>query len=116
MHNKLLKIGYLTALIMLLAAMPAHALTFGFDYITDGATGEEQFSVDVDDMGDGQVSFTFSNAGDEALHISNVYFDDTDSGLLGKSKLIKSEGVKFKNDKKGELSEGEKYGFDSDYS
>jgi hypothetical protein len=69
------------AAVVLLAAAPAWAASYGFGCISnnlagDCAIGEAQLSVDVTDAGGGQVLFTFSNSGPSASSITDVYFDD----------------------------------------
>ncbi|MCR9093768.1 MAG: PEP-CTERM sorting domain-containing protein [bacterium] len=90
----------LRALMTLLAVAPltstliapsAHAVPYGFSCIsgnsaTDCATGEAQLSVDVMDIGGGQVLFDFTNAGPLSSSITDVYFDD--GTLLGIAGLI----------------------------
>ncbi len=76
----------------------AHAVTVGFDAITnntvgDPAIGEAQLFVDVTDPGDDQVLFTFFNTGPAASSITDVYFDDGD--LLGIASIIQDTGVDF---------------------
>ena len=82
---------------LLASALPAasgSALPLGFDCITgnvagDCAIGEAQLSVDVSDLGGGQVLFVFSNAGPDASSITDVYFDD--GTLLGIAGLIDAD-------------------------
>lgn len=61
----------------------AEAISFGFtnisnNSISDAAIGEAQLSVDVTDIGSGQVLFTFLNIGSDASSITDVYFDDNE--------------------------------------
>ncbi len=77
-----------------LAAPTAHAIPYGFSCIsfnsaTDCAIGEAQLSVDVIDLGGGQVLFDFTNAGPASSSITDVYFDD--GTLLGIAGLIDME-------------------------
>lgn len=72
----------------------ASALPIGFSCITgnsaaDCATGTAQLSVDVSDLGGGQVLFLFSNAGPAASSITDVYFDD--GTLLGIAGLVDAD-------------------------
>lgn len=81
-----------------LAATPASALSLGFYCITnnlagDCAIGEAQMSVDVTDIGGGQVSFLFSNAGPSASSITDIYFDD--GTLLGIASVNSGPGTDF---------------------
>lgn len=100
----------LSVLLMLLGAVflctanPAHAILFGFDVIvkddtdlSEAATGEAQFFVDVTDQFGGvdlsatNIMFTFQNIGTDPSIIADVYFDD-DSLLVGASlSLIDSD-------------------------
>ena len=88
-------------LVLLLAAMLfgsfAHAIPVSFHCVsgnnaTDCATGVTQLSVDVIDIGGGQVQFNFLNSGPSASSITDVYFDD--GALLGIATLIDAnEGI-----------------------
>ena len=75
----------------------ATAVPLGFSCITgnnagDCAIGEAQLTVDVTDVGGGQVLFEFANAGPADSSITDVYFDD--GTLLGIAGLIDAdEGV-----------------------
>ena len=86
-------------LLAAVVAVPAHAATLSFDCITnnlagDCAIGEAQLSVDVTDVGSGQVLFTFNNSGPGASSIADVYFDD--GTLLGIASIDNSDsGVDF---------------------
>jgi len=69
------------ALAALVLAAPASSVTLSFDCITDNiagdcAIGEAQLSVEVTDIGGGQVLFEFMNSGASASSIADVYFDD----------------------------------------
>jgi hypothetical protein len=69
------------SVVMGVAAMPAQAVQFGFDNITnnnsnDAAIGERQLSMDVTDAGTGQASFRFTNVGSARSSITDIYFDD----------------------------------------
>ena len=83
-----------TLLASALHAASGSALPLGFGCITgniagDCAIGEAQLSVDVTDLGGGQVLFMFSNAGPSASSITDVYFDD--GTLLGIAGLIDAD-------------------------
>ena len=58
------------------------------------AIGEAQLSVDLIDLGGGQIEFAFSNSGPEECSITDVYFDDR-GGLLSGLTIINSTGVQF---------------------
>jgi len=78
----------------LFVAAEAVAIPIGFSCITgnlagDCAIGEAQLSVDVTDLGGGQVLFLFSNAGPSSSSITDVYFDD--GTLLGIAGLIDAD-------------------------
>lgn len=73
----------------------AQAATLSFYCITgnlagDCAIGEAQLTVDVTDLGGGNVNFRFLNAGPAASSISEVYFDD--GTLLGVSTVTHNLG------------------------
>jgi len=79
-------------------ASPAAAIGFGFYCVTgnlagDCAIGEAQLSVDVSDIGGGQVLFQFGNSGPDASSITDVYFDD--GALLGLATVVNGSGVSF---------------------
>jgi hypothetical protein len=81
-------------LIVGLASSSASAFTLGFSCITynsapDCASGEAQLSVDVTDLGSGQVLFDFMNAGPDASSITDIYFDD--GTLLGIAGLVDAD-------------------------
>jgi hypothetical protein len=81
----------LQLLVVLLASTSASAVTLGFSCITNNVSGdcgigEAQLSVEVIDLGSGQVLFDFMNAGPAASSITDVYFDD--GTLLGIAGLI----------------------------
>ena len=71
--------------------------TLDFDCITYNSTtdcsiGENQLSIEINDIGNNQVEFIFLNTGLEDSSIEGVYFDD--GSLLGISYLIdKDDGV-----------------------
>lgn len=83
----------------LLSASSARAVAMGFGCLTnnlaaDCAIGEAQLSVDVTDLGGGQVRFEFANAGPLPSVISEIYFDN--GTLLGISVIDDSlPGVDF---------------------
>jgi PEP-CTERM motif len=92
--NRLRSIFGLGLLGSLGVASAASALPLGFTCITgnspgDCATGVSQLSVDVSDIGGGQVLFLFTNAGPNASSITDVYFDD--GTLLGIAGLIDAD-------------------------
>jgi hypothetical protein len=98
--RKALIIGTFIVVLIMVAQIPAHALSFGFGAITansiaDPGIGESQLSVDVTSVGSGQVSFVFNNAGPEASSITDVYFDDGTSLLSGIAIGNESSGVSF---------------------
>jgi hypothetical protein len=79
------------ALTQLFFAPASSAVTLNFGCITNNnasncAIGEAQLSVEVTDIGGGQVQFDFMNAGPTASSITDVYFDD--GTLLGIATLI----------------------------
>jgi PEP-CTERM motif len=71
---------------------------YGFSGVTanntnDVLAGEAQLSVELFDLGAGQVSFVFSNAGPAASSITDVYFDD--DLLLALLSIQNGPGVSF---------------------
>ena len=92
----------LASAIFLFTVLPANALVYTFDNITnnnvaDVAIGEDQLWVEVTDAGSGQVLFTFGNTGPYASSICDVYFDD--GTLLGIASIDNTDtGVSFSQD------------------
>ena len=77
--RKILIIFLLVGALFFYTIMPASAVLFSFDNITnndfdDAAIGEAQLFVDVTKPGDGNILFTFGNIGTEDLSITDVYF------------------------------------------
>lgn len=75
-------------------AAEAASMTYSFTNISansvaNAAAGEAALSVEVVDLGGGQVLFNFFNAGPAAMFIDGVYFDD--GALLGISSLIDAD-------------------------
>lgn len=85
---------------MMLSAAVADAATYSFTGVTNNnatntTTGQNQLSVDVLDLGSGNISFTFANSGPLASSIADVYWDDR-AGVLGTMGTITaSSGVSF---------------------
>lgn len=100
--RKYLWMPLVSAMVLLVFQIPAQAILFGFDNITnnnagDAAIGEAQFFVDVTDAGNSQVLFTFTNIGPAASSITDVYFDN--GSLLGIASIDNSNpGVSFSQD------------------
>ncbi len=95
----------LASAIFLFTVLPANALVYTFDNITnnkvaDVAIGEDQLWVEVTDAGSDQVLFTFGNTGHDASSICDVYFDDgTLLALLGIASIDNTDtGVSFSQD------------------
>jgi PEP-CTERM motif len=89
------------AAMLLISTGQARAATYGFGAITANGIGspeigEAQLSVEVTDIGGGQVSFKFKNAGPLASSITDVYFDD--GTLLGIASVSGGSGVVFTQD------------------
>jgi len=85
---------FVQLLTLILASSNASAVSIGFSCITntiagDCAIGAAQLSVEVTDIGGGQVLFDFMNAGPAASSITDVYFDD--GSLLGIAGLIDND-------------------------
>ena len=120
----------LAAFALLLIPASAKALTLGFDGVSnndvgDTAIAESQLSVEVIDPGNGEIQFTFENAGPEASSITDVYFDDAVPALFsGVGGIIDSDdgvggdaGVDFSEGASpGNLPSGNTVGFSSDIS
>jgi hypothetical protein len=90
-----LRLGWGIVLAGALWAGSAAAVPFGFSCITGNSAGncsagEAQLSVDVTDLGGGQVLFQFSNAGPAASTIADVYFDD-DGSFAGIAGLVDAD-------------------------
>ncbi|MFH1154823.1 MAG: PEP-CTERM sorting domain-containing protein [Pseudomonadota bacterium] len=120
MKNKVLSIGLF--LVLFGSLSNASALQFTFDNITNNdpfnaATGEAQLFMDVDLLGS-QVMFTFTNKGDEASSICDIYFDDDVPLLNFVSFSYFTSGVSFTvGARPGNLPGGKDplYAFSSDY-
>jgi hypothetical protein len=85
----------LAAAAFLTLAGNANAVTFSFTNISSnsGASASQvasQLTVDVEDAGSNQVSFTFRNAVGIASSITDIYFDD--GTLLGIASVTNSGG------------------------
>lgn len=85
---------------MLLSAVAANAATYNFVGVTNTnatntTTGQNQLSVNVLDLGSGNVSFTFNNAGPLAASIADVYWDDQAGTLGAMGAITGSSGVSF---------------------
>ena len=106
----------LASAIFLFTVLPANALVYTFDNITnnnvaDVAIGEDQLWVEVTDAGSGQVLFTVGNTGPYASSICDVYFDD--GTLLGIASIDNTDtGVSFSQDASpGDLPGGNEISF-----
>jgi hypothetical protein len=79
---------------------------------SDAQIGVDQLSVEVSDAGiilfEGQnrnsVAFTFTNVGDDASVISEIYFDD--GSLLERATITSSAGVSFRTIYEGKGKDG----------
>jgi hypothetical protein len=96
--RKVVARGVIAVCALGLGASRASSATLGFACVTnsiagDCAIGASQLSVEVTDVGGGQVLFTFNNAGPAASSIADVYFDD--GALLAISFILNSPGVSF---------------------
>ncbi len=96
------KIGlilFIPGVVFTLMAAQAQATptTLGFFNITGNsainAGTATQYTVEVQDLGGGRVSFTFRNTGPAASSITDVYFDD--GALLGIASITNGPGVSF---------------------
>jgi hypothetical protein len=87
-------------ILLLFVTLPGAAHALSFECITgnstsDCAAGEAQLSLSLSDAGNGQVLFTLTNEGSEALSVANIYFDDASSVLEGIASIDGSSGVSF---------------------
>ncbi|QDU47617.1 PEP-CTERM motif protein [Symmachiella dynata] len=58
--------------------------------VGDSVIGETQLTVELSDVGSGQVAFIFRNSGPDASSIADVYFDD-DGNLASIASLIDAD-------------------------
>lgn len=103
-QNKYLKlvISSVSAVFIGMMSSAVHSATLGFGCITDDWSGnacdvaEAQMSVDVNDIGGGQIEFVFNNNGsDLSAFIADIYFYD-DMYIDGSSAAINNgTGVSF---------------------
>ncbi|MBD1839180.1 PEP-CTERM sorting domain-containing protein [Coleofasciculus sp. FACHB-64] len=104
----------------------AQAFRFGFENITsnnamNAATGEAQLFVDVLDASGGenltsnQVMFKFSNVGQAASSITQIYFDNSTVLKSITSITDSGDGVSFSEAKKGNLPGGNNVKFTEDF-
>jgi len=99
-----MKTIFLSVAMVLLISVAAKAESIDFYNVTgndpdDAAIGEAQLSVEVTDLGEGQVAFTFNNSGPEPCSIAGVYFDDGRPLILEFVTAIPSgPGVAFSQD------------------
>lgn len=68
-------------------AQAVAAPTYSFDCISNTSAvnatiGESQLSVEVIDLGEGQVEFLFKNSGPAPSSLTDIYFDDSGLGIL----------------------------------
>jgi hypothetical protein len=111
------------AAFIVLPVSATQAASLGSDCITlnvasDCAIGESQLTLDVLDVGGGQVLFRLENSGPEAATVANVYFDDSNGHLDGIADLIGSVGVSFRkggSPKKLPGGNGNPLRFDTDF-
>ena len=113
-------------LVVLFSSIVCANVTYNFECITNNsaynaACGENQLSIDITDIGQSKLVFTFLNSGKgDSGVIENIFFEDT-SGLLSFSNFKAFESdVKFKFTKKNmnlpggnepEVDFTESYGF-----
>ncbi len=86
----------LAACVLGLAAQAAFAASYGFTRITGNSSSDvaSQMSVDVTDIGGGQVQFRFFNNVGIASSICDIYFD-ADGVLNSIASITGSSGVSF---------------------
>ncbi|HEY9729705.1 MAG TPA: PEP-CTERM sorting domain-containing protein [Chroococcales cyanobacterium] len=93
-----------TGVVLSMNSMPADAFSIGFNNVTNNTSPNvaPDFNVSVDDIGNGQVKFTFNNTGQVApASITDIYFgkSDTFPTYLGTTATIGSTGtVSFSQD------------------
>lgn len=85
-RTQMLSLGCLLGLVLAGGSVVAGPI-FGFENITnnnagDAAIGEAQLTVELIDLGGGQVEFLFRNSGSAASSITEIYFDDGNPGVL----------------------------------
>ncbi len=117
-------LGIFCASLALFFVGTCSATTIGFDRITTNGAEDpaSQLTVDVTDSG-GQVLFKFSNSGPLASIITQIYWDDTQAGLLSNGPTLdagstSASGVSFNNipASPGNLPSGNNVGFSADFS
>lgn len=99
----------------LAAAMsaPAHAVVFSFADLDGAGTGgsvASQITVDVTDIGGGQVLFTFANSGPLSSAVEQINFDDAGDLLGSFVSFAYSGDVEFAVDL-ANLPQGNEVGF-----
>jgi hypothetical protein len=102
---------------MLATLTPVHALTLGFENITDNSalasSVGSQLSVNVQADGTTSASFTFSNSGPMASSITGIYFVN-DPLLFDDADIVNGPGVSFSaGTKSAGLPGGTPFGFDA---
>lgn len=111
-------------LVFLFLTTSAAAYEYGFTNITnnsatDAAIGESQLSFTVNEYSPSQVEFLFTNVGDAASSIADIYFDDDVPLMTWNNFSQISTGVSFSEGAKpANLPGGNDplYSFSSDYS
>ena len=112
-------------LLLMLGGLSHANQTFWFTCITNNNStnaeiGENQLSLDVTDIGQGQALFTFSNSGSKDAVVKNIIFEDSKGLLDFDSFSTSANGVNFvENNKNLNLPGGnappvyfnESYGF-----
>lgn len=118
----MLRLSSLSFCLALFAAGPAAATSFSFHCISGDGGGEcaipgDQLWVEVEDLGLGEVSFTFHNESDvRTPPIGALYFED-EAGLLASFvSVIDGDGVDFEaGGSPGDLPSGTVEGFETDW-
>ena len=97
-----MRLSILAVLFMLLGASAASATTvsFSFNCIAGDGGGEcaiplDQLSLEVTDLGGGEVSFTITNNDGEPSFVAGVYFEDEADVLDDLASVLDGSGVDF---------------------
>jgi hypothetical protein len=118
------RLSILAVLFALLTASAASATTvsFSFNCIAGDGGGEcaiplDQLSLEVTDLGGGEVSFTITNNDGEPSFVAGVYFEDEADVLDELASVLDGSGVDFQEGgSPPDLPSGTVEGFDADWA
>jgi hypothetical protein len=118
------RLSLFAVLFTLLCASAASATTvsFSFSCIAGDGGGEcaipiDQLSLDVTDLGGGEVSFTITNNDGEPSFVAGVYFEDEADVLDDLASVVDGSGVDFEEGgAPPDLPSGTVEGFDADWA